>query len=127
MTTHQCTDDREAHAALAEKYIRMMSEYFEQEISNQKELNIIAQNPFLPPEIQRACLLWVQQTECSATEFYNDHGLQTHVLHFLKKHLTHWLEAMKLMGKGLQSITILIALENIVEVRLFMMALSGLC
>jgi hypothetical protein len=58
----------------------------------------------LPPEIQYACLYWVQHLQKSRAQL----GDNDQVHRFLKEHLLHWLEAlswMRKMSEGIRAIT----------------------
>jgi hypothetical protein len=102
-----------------------MSQHLQKGISRGKAQDVGGKNQFLPIDVQQACLLWVQQIERSSAIFYIDDNLQNYILLFLQQHLTHWLEALSVMGKVSQSINILVALETVVKVRLFLLAFIG--
>lgn len=61
----------------------------------------------LPPEVQYACLCWIQHLHRSETQLHDDH--QVH--YFLREHLLHWLEALGWMGKVSEGIYAIASLE----------------
>jgi hypothetical protein len=66
----------------------------------------------LPPEIQYACLYWVYHVEQSNIRIYD--GDQFH--DFLTRHFLQWLEALSLMGRASEVITLVKTLQPLVEV-----------
>jgi hypothetical protein len=54
----------------------------------------------LPPEVQYACLYWVQHMERSDSQTYDSEEAHR----FLEVYLLHWLEALGWMGKILEGI-----------------------
>ncbi|KAK0105961.1 hypothetical protein ONS95_004471 [Cadophora gregata] len=66
----------------------------------------------LPPEVQYACLYWVQHLQRSGSQAYD--GEEAHG--FLQAHLLHWLEALGWMGKISEGIQAILALEAYTQV-----------
>ncbi|KAH6667679.1 hypothetical protein B0J14DRAFT_601199 [Halenospora varia] len=66
----------------------------------------------LPPEVQYACLYWVQHLQRSGSQAYD--GEEAH--RFLQAHLLHWLEALGWMGKTSEGIQAILSLEAHVPV-----------
>ena len=66
----------------------------------------------LPPEVQYACLYWVQHLQMSGSQAYD--GEETH--RFLQAHLLHWLEALGWIGKISEGIQAILSLEAHVSV-----------
>ncbi|KAI8633534.1 vegetative incompatibility protein HET-E-1 [Xylariaceae sp. FL1651] len=71
-------------------------------------------NGKLLPEVQYACLYWVYHLQ-HATDHVTDH-IVDEVYAFLRQHFLHWLEALSLMGRALESITIIITLQSLLQV-----------
>ena len=71
----------------------------------------------LPPEVQYACIYWVQHLQGSRTQLCDDD--QVH--RFLQEHLLHWLEALSWIGKTSEGILAILSLEAqiLVNLRLF--------
>lgn len=74
-------------------------------------------NSHLPTDVRYACLYWVHHLDQSrlAQEkacITDDH--QAYI--FLKRHFIHWLEALSLLGKISESITIIGCLQALVSV-----------
>jgi hypothetical protein len=67
----------------------------------------------LPPEVQYACLYWVQHLQKSCASLDDD---SYHVYAFLQEHLLHWLEALSLMGKTSEGVLTLSSLESYISV-----------
>lgn len=62
----------------------------------------------LVPEVQYACLYWVQHLQKSNVQLSDDDNDKVHT--FLRDHFLHWLEALSLMGKmreGIHAINLL--------------------
>ncbi len=67
---------------------------------------------FLPPEVQYACLYWVQHLQRSSSQVHD--SKEAH--QFLQAHLLHWLEALGWMGKASEGIQAILALEVYIPV-----------
>ncbi|CZR52554.1 related to WD40-repeat protein (notchless protein) [Phialocephala subalpina] len=61
----------------------------------------------LPPEVQYACLYWVQHLRRSSSQVHD--GEEAH--QFLQAHLLHWLETLGWMGKTSEGIQAILSLE----------------
>ena len=70
-------------------------------------------NSCLPPELQYACLYWIEHLECSQQRIAD--GDTVHI--FLEMHLLHWLEAMSLTGETGQCVRLLARLQAMATVR----------
>ena len=66
----------------------------------------------IAPEVQYACLYWVQHLQRSGSQAYD--GEEAH--RFLQAHLLHWLEALGWMGKTSEGIQAILSLEVHVSV-----------
>jgi hypothetical protein len=66
----------------------------------------------LPPEVQYACLYWIQHFHRSGARLRDDD--QVH--QFLKEHLLHWLEALGWMQKVSEGIYAIASLDSIAAV-----------
>jgi hypothetical protein len=66
----------------------------------------------LPPEVQYACLYWVQHLQKSGSQVQNSEEAHR----FLQVHLLHWLEALGWMGKTSEGIQAILSLEAHVPV-----------
>ena len=73
------------------------------------EIGIVEQ--CLPPEVQYACLYWVQHLQCSGAQLYDNDVHQ-----FLKEHFLHWVEALSLMGQMSHGATLVRTLESMLTV-----------
>ncbi len=66
----------------------------------------------LPPEVQYACLYWVQHLQRSDSQVRDGEE----IYQFLQAHLLHWLEALGWMGKTSEGIQAILSLEACVPV-----------
>src|SRR6186713_2300809 len=67
---------------------------------------------YLPPELQYACLYWIQHLQKGGTQLSDN----SQVHQFLKAHVIHWLEALSWMRKVSEGIHAIISLESITPV-----------
>ncbi|KAF2008755.1 hypothetical protein BU24DRAFT_359758, partial [Aaosphaeria arxii CBS 175.79] len=112
-------DEKQAHAALAGHCIQLMSSALKQDICGvdtpgmlvaEIERRKVEQS--LPPELQYACLYWVQHVQKSGTQLRDND--QVH--QFLQEHILHWLEALGWMGKVSEGVYAIASLESSVAV-----------
>lgn len=106
-------DEKEAHRALAEDLIQLMSTALKQDICGVDSPGALATNieasrleQCLPPEVQYACLYWVQHLQKSGIQLQDND--QVH--QFLREHVLYWLEAlgwMRRLREGIHAITLL--------------------
>ena len=67
----------------------------------------------LPPEIRYSCRYWAYHLKHSRSSIRD----QDHIHTFLQVHFLHWLEAMSLLGKVSESITMIEILQSLLQVR----------
>jgi hypothetical protein len=112
-------DEKQAHQILATRCIQLMSQALRKDIcemhapgsqASQVESNRIQK--CLLPEVQYACLYWVQHLQRSGSQAYD--GEEAH--RFLQAHLLHWLEALGWMGKISEGIQAILSLEAYIQV-----------
>ncbi|KAL5330128.1 hypothetical protein ACEPPN_003653 [Leptodophora sp. 'Broadleaf-Isolate-01'] len=112
-------DEKEAHQILATGCIQLMSQTLKKDIcemyapgsqANQVERSRI--DKCLSPEVQYACLYWVQHLQRCGSQVCD--GKETH--QFLHTHLLHWLEALGWMKKASDGIQAILSLEALVSV-----------
>ena len=113
-------DKKQAHQTLAKSCIRLMSTSLKQNICDVDSRGLLATNvdssrveQGLPPEVQYACLHWVQHLQKGGTQLHDND--QVH--QFLKVHLLHWLEALGWMRRIPDGIHAIISLESVSLVR----------
>ena len=113
--------DEQAHQKLAGSCIRLMNACLKQDIcSIDSPGSLVAEvrrtqvEQCLPSELQYACLYWIQHLVKSGAQLSNNDYLHK----FLKEHFLHWLEALSWMGKVLEGIYAINALESIALVSL---------
>ncbi|PMD28100.1 HET-domain-containing protein [Hyaloscypha hepaticicola] len=107
-------DEKEAHQNLAAKCMQLMSQTLKKDIcemhtpgsqTSQVENSWIKK--CLPPEVQYACLYWVQHLQRGGSHIRDSEE----AYQFLQAHLLHWLEALGWMGKASEGIQAILSLE----------------
>ncbi|KFY27130.1 hypothetical protein V491_01015 [Pseudogymnoascus sp. VKM F-3775] len=114
---HFAVDEMRAHQDLATKCIQLMSKWLKQDICAISQPGALRANikssrveQCLPPEIQYACLYWIQHIRKSGTHLQDND--QVH--QFLQEHLLHWFEAVGWMGNVSEGIHAIISLEGLI-------------
>ena len=114
-------DKKQTHQTLANNCITLMSTSLKQDICGLSAPGTLASDvesgqveQCLPPELQYACLYWIQHLQHSCARL-RDNG---HVHQFLQEHLLHWLEALGWMGKVSEGIYAIALLESSTPVSL---------
>ncbi|OBT67626.1 hypothetical protein VE03_03802 [Pseudogymnoascus sp. 23342-1-I1] len=107
-------DEKESHQILAAGCIRIMSQTLKKDICKMRAPGTLASqvetswiDDCLPPEVQYACLYWVQHLQRGGAQVYSSEEAHQ----FLQAHLLHWLEALGWMGKISEGIQAILALE----------------
>ncbi|KAG4431566.1 hypothetical protein IFR05_012951 [Cadophora sp. M221] len=107
-------DEKEAHQRLATSCIQLMPQALKKDIcsmyapgSQVSQVGNSRLQECLPPDVQYACLYWVQHLQKSGPKAYNSND----VSRFLKEHLLHWLEALGWMGKISEGIQAILSLQ----------------
>jgi hypothetical protein len=107
-------DEKEAHQIAAAGCIQLMSQTLKKDIcgmhapsSQASQVQSSCLQKCLPPEVQYACLYWVQHLQRGGSQVYD--GEEAH--QFLQAHLLHWLEALGWVGKISEGIQALLSLE----------------
>jgi hypothetical protein len=121
----RCTDlnfwvvERSANEALAARCIQLMSGSLKEDICGVtkpgtylRDIKSRQINESLPPEIQYACLHWVEHLRRSGAQLRDN----DYVDQFLRNHFLHWLEVLSWMQKISEGILELISLESIASV-----------
>jgi NACHT domain len=114
-------DEKQAHRTLADSCIRLLSTALKEDICSVNKFGTLATDiessrveQCLPPEVQYACLYWVEHLQKSEAQLRDNE--QVH--QFLQKNLLHWLEALGWMQKVSEGILAIISLESIALVSL---------
>jgi len=116
-------DMTQAHQTLVSNCIRLMSDTLKQDICDVDAPGTLVTNvessrveQYLHPEVQYACLYWVQHLQKSSELLYDHHQIHQ----FLQEHLLHWLEALSWMRKTAEGIQAIVSLESIALVSLLL-------
>jgi hypothetical protein len=109
-------DEKQAHQTIADCCVEVMSTSLKQDICDLDAPGVlitdVASNRVeqcLPPEVQYACLYWIQHLQKSRAQLRDND--QVH--QFLQEHLLHWFEALGWMGKVSEGIHAIASLETI--------------
>ncbi|KAF2176113.1 hypothetical protein K469DRAFT_700434 [Zopfia rhizophila CBS 207.26] len=109
-------NEKQAHRTLAASCIRLMSTLLKQDIRGVDAPGVLITSidssqvqQCLPPELQYACLYWIQHLQKSGAQLCDND--QVH--QFLQAHLLHWLEALSWMQKVSEGIHAIASLESI--------------
>ncbi|KAF2468687.1 WD40 repeat-like protein [Lindgomyces ingoldianus] len=112
-------DEKLAHRTLADNCIQLMATSLKQDICGVDAPGMLVVDMersqverSLPPELQYACLYWVQHVQKSGTQ----PGDNDQVHQFLQNHLLHWLEALGWMGKISEGVHAVASLDSFVSV-----------
>jgi WD40 repeat protein len=114
-------DERKTHEKLATRCLQLLSEpdRLEKNICGlqmpgmpRKDISKQTIDRCLPPEVQYACLYWVDHLKGSTGKVQDEDD--THK--FLKRHFLHWLEVLSLMGRISESILLIDDLQSITDV-----------
>ena len=113
-------DESHAHKVLGENCIQLMSKMLKRNICGLQvpgtlvkdvDPNLIEQ--CIPPELQYACLYWIQHYRQSKTRLCDDDPVHR----FFQKHFYHWLEAINLIGRGSLVVYLLRMYHSLLGVR----------
>jgi hypothetical protein len=122
LDNRRCTDPNlhvnaaQAHSKLTGHCIDLMSALLRRDICGFDDPGVFVTDvdrsrvdQYLPPELQYACLYWVQHLRRSGAQLC--HG--SHVYRFLQEHLLHWLGALSWMQKIPEGLLMVISLDSI--------------
>jgi hypothetical protein len=112
-------DEKQAHEKLAASCIELMSKTLKKDVCEMQAPSSLASQvdssyveKYLPPEVQYACLYWVQHLQRSGYQAYDGEK----VYQFLQKYFLYWLEALGWIGKTSEGIQAILSLEAFVPV-----------
>lgn len=129
--TQRCQDSNfgisksTVHEDLTQSCLLVMSRFLKKNICSLKIPGTRAQslqdnqvNSHIPKHVQYACRYWLDHIQCISPARRIEMGLlqdggQIHT--FLKKHLLHWLEALSLIRKTSEGVSIMTNLETILK------------
>ena len=106
--------EQEVHKGMAKNCINLLSNILKHDICNVKRHGILVSDvkmstiqKCLPPEVQYACIYWVQHVLKSGTKLSDDNWVHE----FLNRNVLHWLEALSWIGRLTDGIHAITALE----------------
>jgi hypothetical protein len=112
-------NEKDAHQILATGCIQLMSQTLKKDIcgmhapgSQASQVESSRLQKCLPPEVQYACLYWVQHLQRGSSQICDSEEAHR----FLQAYFLHWLEALGWMGKALEGIQAILSLEAHVPV-----------
>lgn len=123
--TNFAIDESTVHEDLAQGCLLVMSRFLKKNICSFKipgtrvdSLQDIQVNCHLPKHVQYACRYWLDHIQYISLDRRIELGLlrdDGQVHNFLKKHLLHWLEALSLIRKTSDGVSIMTKLETILK------------
>ncbi|KAF1816011.1 WD40 repeat-like protein [Eremomyces bilateralis CBS 781.70] len=121
MQRHILGNKKQAHQILAASCIQVMSKWLKQDICGLDAPGLLASEvertqieQSLPPEVQYACLFWVEHVLRSEIQPSDN----DYIHQFLQEHLLHWLEALGWMGKVPEGVHAITSLESLTAVNI---------
>lgn len=113
-------DEKAAHRALGDKCVLLMSKWLKPNICGlespgalEKDLNPKHVARCIPPDLQYACLHWVEHYRQSGIQLSDGDEIAT----FFKDYFLYWLEAINLMGKSTEMVAIMRLYHSLLMVR----------
>ena len=112
-------DEKTAHEALAQNCLKLMDTCLKRDICDlhapgalTSEVDRSRIEECLPPEVQYACLYWVQHLQKSGAQLHDNDQVHS----FLQRHFLHWLEALSLMQSLSGGVVMIRTLGNLLAV-----------
>lgn len=112
-------DEKETHQRLATHCLQVMEECLRTDICALNDpgifhavINSQKIDACLLPEVKYACLYWVYHVQ--QTELCSNDGREVYT--FLTHHFLHWMEALSLMGRASESLSMIKTLQSHIEV-----------
>jgi hypothetical protein len=116
---HLGIEEKQVHRILATKCIQLMSKSLRQDICEigrpgalvtEVDSELLEQH--LAPEVQYACLYWIQHLQKSGSQLNDGDGVHQ----FLQEHLLQWLEALGWMRKVPEGVHNIVSLQSLASV-----------
>ena len=119
---HFLVNEKTAHEALAQNCLKLMNTCLKRDICEMHAPGVLTSEversrieERLRPEVQYACLYWVQHLQRSGAQLYDNDQAHT----FLQKHFLHWLEALSLMQSMSRAVAMIRTLEKLLTVSFY--------
>jgi hypothetical protein len=113
-------NENHAHKALGDNCIQLMSKMLKRNICGLRSPGTLIKDvdpdlieQFIPPELQYACLYWIQHYRQSRIRLCDGDSVHR----FFQKHFHHWLEAVNLIGRGSLVVYLLRMYHSLLGVR----------
>ncbi len=112
-------DEKQMHLEMAENCLRLISNKLKRDICGlhnpsafMADVGSDRVEQFLPPEVQYACIYWVQHLQKGGAQLHDND--QVH--QFLREHLLHWLEVFSLTRKMSEGVLAITSLQSVIPV-----------
>ena len=113
-------DERERNKVLANRCLELLtsSKYLKENICSLRSPGTLRTEitqtieKCLPADVQYACRYWVHHLEQSGRRIFDEDAVH----YFLRKHFLHWLEALSLIGKISDCISLIDTLRSLTDV-----------
>jgi hypothetical protein len=112
-------DERYTHQQLAARCLQIMYKGLYADVCRlqapgmpRSTINPQIISDYIPSELQYACLYWVYHIQQGGMQLNN--GDQYHA--FLRQHFLHWIEALSLVGRAAESISLIQTLQSAIQV-----------
>ena len=119
---HFLVNEKTAHEVLAQNCLKLMNSCLKRDICEMhapgaltSEVDHSRVEECLHPEVQYACLHWVQHLQRSGAQLYDNDQAHT----FLQRHFLHWLEALSLMQSMSRAVAMIRTLEKLLTVSFY--------
>ena len=120
---HFLVNEKTAHEVLALNCLKLMNSCLKRDICEMHAPGVLTSEvdhsrveERLRPEVQYACLYWVQHLQRSGAQLYDNDQAHT----FLQKHFLHWLEALSLMQSMSRAVAMIRTLEKLLTVSFYL-------
>ena len=112
-------DEKKTHGIITTRCLELLSTCLKENVCSlgfsgmlRRDINIRDIDKCLPADIQYSCRYWVHHLEQSGRHISDEDAVDA----FLREHFLHWLEALSLMGKISDCISLIDILRSLADV-----------